>query len=169
MIKLIIGNDAGAIVIMVCILITVYFCAVAGNQAASRVVWAFARDKAIPGWKFWSRAGSDGNILPAIGLTYVVQAAVVLIDLGSTLAYNTFIGVAVVSYTTSYFIPILASLLQGRKSVSFATFGAGYRWVCRLSNHVTIVWTLFVTVLFCFVSPVVPFPLLEGADSASSQ
>ncbi|ORY22191.1 amino acid/polyamine transporter I [Naematelia encephala] len=165
MLKLIIGDDSGAIFIMVCILITVYFCAVAGNQAASRLVWAFARDKAVPGWKYWSRVGANDNINNAIYLTFAVQAAVVLIDLGSTLAYNTFIGVAIVAYTMSYVIPVVVSLLAGRKAVSTAPFGAKFRFIGKFTNYMTVAWTLFAMVLFC--SPVTLPATVAGMNYAS--
>ncbi|RSH76709.1 uncharacterized protein EHS24_005285 [Apiotrichum porosum] len=86
--KLIVGNDAGAILLMLGILYIGFNCLVGINTTASRQLWSFSRDHAVPGSAIWSRVTPSGNVPYAIALCLVVQCLLCLIDLGSTTAFN---------------------------------------------------------------------------------
>jgi choline transport protein len=46
-----VGQNAGA-TIMVCLIITLQFCScIAATATASRLIWAFARDRGLPFWR----------------------------------------------------------------------------------------------------------------------
>lgn len=49
------GSVSGSLA-MSAIVIVIYVCAIMGLLAAtSRQLWSFSRDRAVPGWRLWSR------------------------------------------------------------------------------------------------------------------
>lgn len=149
--KLIIGNDAGSIVIMAGIIAIGYFCSVANNTAASRLLWSFSRDDAVPFSRLWSKVDSKGNIPNAIALNLIVQMALVLIYLGSASAYNALAGSAVIAFGIAYLIPVVCSLASKRKIISLAPFGSAF-WG-PIANVGMVAWVSLATVIFCMVRP----------------
>lgn len=144
--KLIVGNDAGAILLMLGILYIGFNCLVGINTTASRQLWSFSRDHAVPGSAIWSRVTPSGNVPYAIALCLVVQCLLCLIDLGSTTAFNSFVSTAVNAFMAAYALPILLSLLEGRKSISSAPFTR--RIVGLVCNWVVMIWAPLGLVIF---------------------
>jgi hypothetical protein len=58
-------------------------------------------------------------------LSMVVQLLLGLIYFGSTAAFNAFSGVGVITLTLSYVVPIVASVMNGRKQVKEGSFHLG--------------------------------------------
>ncbi|KAL0634437.1 hypothetical protein Q9L58_006607 [Maublancomyces gigas] len=67
--------------------------------------------------------------------------------INSTAAFNSFTGVATICLSTSYGIPILVSILRGRKLVKDAPFSLGKFGM--IINILTIFWIVLAIVLFC--------------------
>jgi hypothetical protein len=86
----------------------------------------------------------------------VIQLLLGLIYLGSTAAFNAFVGVAVMCLGASYAMPIAISLANGRKDMADAPFNLG-RWGFAI-NIFAVLWTSFEIVLFSMpaVIPVTP-------------
>ena len=82
----------------------------------------------------------------ANALTLGVQLALGLIFLGSTAAFNAFVGVAVICLGASYAMPVAASLANGRRDVADAPFSLG-RWGYAI-NTFAVLWVAFSIVLF---------------------
>jgi amino acid transporter len=124
------------------------FCAISTSCAASRATWSFARDKAIPFHSTFSRVSHklDGVPVYAHLLSTVIQLLLGLIFLGSTAAFNAFVGVAVICLQASYAMPVAISMATGRKHIVDAPFSLG-RWGIPL-NVVAVLWTSFQLVLF---------------------
>ena len=108
------------------------FCAISICCAASRATWSFARDKAIPLHRVWSKVNhSLGDVpLNANLLVLVIQLLLGLIYIGSMAAFNAFVGVAVMCLGASYAMPIAISLMNGRKDMADAPFSLGRWGVC---------------------------------------
>lgn len=123
------------------------FCAVSISSAASRATWAFARDKAIPLHSFFARVSSEKyGPVNAFLLVTVVQLLLGLIYLGSSAAFNAFVGVAVMCLQASYSMPVLISLVNGRDNVKDSPYSLG-RWGWAI-NSIAVLWTMFEMVLF---------------------
>ncbi|KAG5638691.1 hypothetical protein H0H81_010916 [Sphagnurus paluster] len=129
------------------------FCAISICCAASRATWSFARDKAIPFHATFARvsgsAASASSVpLNAHLLSTGIQLALGLIYLGSSEAFNAFVGVAVICLGASYAMPIAILLFgkNGRKEVEGARFSLG-RWGL-LINAIALVWVMLEIVLF---------------------
>ncbi|TKA58994.1 hypothetical protein B0A49_11850 [Cryomyces minteri] len=146
--KLVTGSAAGGFGLLFLILGVLFFAGVGALTASSRCTYAFARDGAIPGSRIWSRVDKRFDFpLWGLVLSTVIDCLLGLIYFGSTAAFNSFTGVATICLGTSYGIPILISLLRGRKMVKNSSFSLG-RFGFAI-NCLTIVWLLLATVLFC--------------------
>ncbi|EAW13292.1 putative GABA permease [Aspergillus clavatus NRRL 1] len=100
---------------MTSILLIIAVCTVIGMLAAtSRQFWSFSRDRAVPGWRIWSKV-SAGNHLPtfAILLTMTVCCLLGLINIGSSVVLNGVTSMAVSGMYLSYLM--VGSLLLWRR------------------------------------------------------
>ncbi|EKD17502.1 uncharacterized protein L3040_006617 [Drepanopeziza brunnea f. sp. 'multigermtubi'] len=146
--KIATGSAGGGFALLFLILGILFFAGVGSLTAASRCTYAFARDGAIPFSSLWKRVDKRFNI-PLLGLVLstVVDCILGCIYFGSTSAFNAFTGVATICLSVSYGIPILVSLLRGRRAVRHSTFSLGKFGF--FINAATICWIALAIVLFC--------------------
>ncbi|PWY83381.1 amino acid permease [Aspergillus heteromorphus CBS 117.55] len=109
------GSSAGALGLTSILVIIGIFAALGMLTATSRQFWSFARDRGVPGWRFWSHV-STRNFLPtySIYLTMTICCLLGLINIGSALALNDIVSMAVSGLYTSYLI--VAVLLFWRRA-----------------------------------------------------
>ncbi|KAK8920364.1 putative amino-acid permease C15C4.04c [Metarhizium anisopliae] len=141
------GTPGGGLALMFFLLGVAVFCCISISTAASRTLWAFARDGAIPFSSIWSKLIGDQVPLAALALLTVIQMLLGLVNLGSTSAFTAFASCGVIALAAAYAIVIAISLSTGRKAVSTA------RWRCPsfigyFVNVVSIAWVAFQLVLF---------------------
>lgn len=157
MFTLIMGSQSGGFGMWFIIFGIGIFCAISICCAASRATWSFARDKAIPFHRTFAHIsrGRDGEVqdpsavpLNAHLLSTTIQLLLGLIYLGSSAAFNAFVGVAVICLGASYAMPIAILLFNGngRKEMDGAPFSLG-RWGWT-ANVVALLWVVFEIVLF---------------------
>lgn len=121
-----IGNEGGAFALCVPIMILSILCGVACTTAASRCVWAFSRDGAIPGSRLWKQVNRKLDMpLNAMLLGTVVELLLGLVYFGSTAAFNAFSGSGVIFLTIAYVMPIAVNLFTGRKHLKDAPWNFG--------------------------------------------
>lgn len=127
---------------------TAFFCGISITCVASRATWAFARDKAIPFHSHFSQISPHLNDVPvnALLLSTTIQVLLGLIYLGSSTAFNAFVGVAVMCLGAAYGLPVAISLARRRQDVVDAPFGLGRAGV--IVNLVAVLWVMFAIVLF---------------------
>lgn len=125
-------------------------CVVSSQLSTSRVLWAFARDDAVPFARFVAR------VSPRFGVPLNAQLAVAAcvaalgcLYLGSTTAFNSMLGAAVTINNVAYLIPIGTNLLTGRRRMHRGHFHMGSFWGWVV-NGVTVGWLLFAIVFFSF-------------------
>ena len=155
--KTVTGSAGGGFGLLFLILGILFFAGVGALTAASRCTYAFARDGAIPGSTLWARIDKRLDVpLWGIILSTIVDCLLGLIYFGSTAAFNSFTGVATICLSTSYGLPILVSLIRGRKAVKHSTFSLG-RFGFAI-NLLTVCWICLAVVLFCMpvALPVTP-------------
>ncbi|VUC26650.1 unnamed protein product [Clonostachys rosea] len=146
------GSPSGGMALTLLILIINVFCSISITVAASRCTWAFSRDHALPFSGIWSKVNQRYGVpIWALTLTTIVQMLLGLINLGSSSAFVAFVSVGVIALAASYAIPIVISLLSGRKEVSKAAWKmpSNLGWVI---NIIAVLWILFEIILFCFPS-----------------
>jgi amino acid transporter len=146
--KTVTGSAAGGFGLLFLILGILFFAGVGALTAASRCTYAFARDGAIPGSRIWKRVDKRFDIpLWALVLSTAVDCLLGLIYFGSSAAFTSFTGVATICLSTSYGMPILISVLRGRKAVKNSSFSLG-RFGYAI-NIAMIAWICLAIVLFC--------------------
>ena len=121
-----VGKPGAAFALLVPLLVLAIFCGIGCTTAASRCTWAFSRDGAIPGSKWWRQINPKLDVpLNAMMLSMVVQIILGVIYFGSPAAFNAFSGVGVICLTTSYAVPIAVSLIGGRSHIKHGNFDMG--------------------------------------------
>ncbi|EMD87447.1 hypothetical protein COCC4DRAFT_80250 [Bipolaris maydis ATCC 48331] len=146
--KTVTGSAGGGFGLLFLILGILLFAGTGALTAASRCTYAFARDGAIPGSRLWARVDKRFDIpLMALVLSTVVDCLLGLIYFGSSAAFNSFTGVATICLSTSYGMPILISVIRGRKAVRNSSFSLG-RFGYAI-NVAMIAWICLAVVLFC--------------------
>jgi len=146
--KTVTGSAGGGFGLLFLILGILFFAGTGALTAASRCTYAFARDGAIPGSRLWKQVSPRYDIpLNALFLSTGVDMVLGLIYFGSTAAFNSFTGVATICLSTSYGLPILVSVLRGRKMVKHSTFSLGKFGLAI--NIACLCWICLAVVLFC--------------------
>lgn len=143
----------GAIVYAVAAFIILNTCTMAAIQSLGRTVWAFSRDRLIPGSKYWKIVDKRTDTpIVAIWFSVFWCAAINLIALGSYETISAIFNVCAIAMDWSYCIPIACKLIYGKFEPGPWNMGkAGY-----FVNAYAILWTAFVSVIFLFptVKPV---------------
>ncbi|KAK1217194.1 hypothetical protein PQX77_020147, partial [Marasmius sp. AFHP31] len=146
MFTLIMGSRGGGFGIWFIVFIIGIFCAISICCAASRATWAFARDRAIPFHEFFARVSPSSVPLNAYLLSTLIQLLLGLIYLGSSTAFNAFVGVAVMCLGASNGMAIAVSLANKRKDVTDSPYSLGK--LGPLMNVLAVLWIAFEIVLF---------------------
>ncbi|PWY90975.1 putative choline transporter Hnm1 [Aspergillus heteromorphus CBS 117.55] len=124
-------------------------CVVSSQLSTSRVLWAFARDDAMPFSRIWARVSTRFAIpFNAQLLVAAANAALGCLYLGSSTAFNSMLGAAVTINNVAYLIPIATNMLTGRVNMHRGWFFMG-RWAWAV-NGVTVAWLVFAIVFFSF-------------------
>lgn len=146
--KTVTGSAGGGFGLLFLILGIMLFAGIGALTAASRCTYAFARDGAIPGFRLWRKVSTRLDVpVNAVILSTLVDCLLGLIYFGSTAAFNSFTGVATICLSTSYGLPILISVVRGRKAVRHSSFSLG-RFGYAI-NLTTIAWICLAVALFC--------------------
>ena len=99
------NSTAGASVMIAIVLVMGGAGTIAAMATASRIIWAFARDKGLPGWRTVTKLQSSTSIpMLAVVITAIVACLIGLINLGSSTAFNAVISLSVSSLYGSYVI-----------------------------------------------------------------
>lgn len=99
------ASKAGATV-MTSIVTTLSFCAIiAALAGSSRMTWSFARDRGLPGWRYLSKVDTRTSIpLISIAISTINSCLLVIINVGSSTAFNDVVSLVISCYYSSYLI-----------------------------------------------------------------
>lgn len=153
------GSAAGAIGLLFLVLVCISICVIGLYITCGRTLWTLARDGATPLPKQLSKIHPKLNMpLTTTLLTAVLVTILGCIYVGSTTAFNAFVGSFVIMSSSSYIAAILPHLLTGRKNIIFGKFRLGPLgfFLNFISCSYMIVWF----VIYCF-----PFALPVNATS----
>ncbi|MFJ9961261.1 amino acid permease [Streptomyces avermitilis] len=138
---------AGAKALLLVVIIAQLFCGNAETAAASRMVFAFSRDGALPGSHLWRqvdhRTGTPRN---AVWLSVGCAALLALPSMYSPTAYAAITSINVIGITPAYAIPIFLRI-KNRHLFRPGPWNLG-SWGVPV-GIIAVVWVVFVTVLFC--------------------
>ncbi|ORA31297.1 amino acid permease [Mycobacterium aquaticum] len=118
------------------------FCAMACMTSTTRMLFAFSRDGAVPGARFWTRLNSRNVPLYSVALVAVLAVvltlpALVEVDVNGApvpVAFNAVVSIGVVGLYLAFAIPIYQ---RWRKGSAFKTgswnLGRKYKWLCAIA------------------------------------
>jgi amino acid transporter len=112
-----IGRHAAEFLILIS-LVAQFFCGMASVTANSRMIYAFSRDGAVPGSRFWHKVNKRTRT-PTNSIWFAVVGAMILglpslyQNKGYSVAFFAIVSVAVVGLYISYIIPVLLRRLRG--------------------------------------------------------
>ncbi|KAL8699755.1 MAG: hypothetical protein Q9201_005822 [Fulgogasparrea decipioides] len=100
-----VGSKSGATAMASIVVITQIFATIGCLATASRMLWAFARERGIPFSNYIAKVDERTKLpLYAIGATTIVNFLLALINIGSSEGFDAFISLIVVSYYSSFIL-----------------------------------------------------------------
>jgi amino acid transporter len=126
-----------------------FFCVTASVTSASRMMFAFSRDRAVPGHQLWRRVAP--NRVPRYSVIGVaVFAAILMIPAiwNYLVGYAVGTAIAVIGLYIAFILPVW---LRWRKGSSWDeprawSLGRHYKWL----DAIAILWVAIITILFIF-------------------
>jgi amino acid transporter len=128
------------------------FCGTASTTAASRMLFAFSRDGAVPGSRIWRRVAPNRVPVNAVTAIAVSAWALMIPTLANgAIGYLVGTSIAVIGLYISFALPIILRIRAGSRFEHGAgSLGKHYRWISPLA----VAWIAVVCVLFLMpVSP----------------
>lgn len=118
-------SKAGGSAMTAVIIWTMIFANVGLLATASRMLWAFAREKGLPGHYYLARVDQKTRLpIWATGMSVVINLLLSLIEIGSTVAFNAFLSLAIAGFYSSFLISASFMLLYRlRTSQSLIPWG----------------------------------------------
>ncbi|KAI0005109.1 amino acid/polyamine transporter I [Russula compacta] len=138
----------GMLAIWSCIIVVQFATGAAQGVDASRVVFAFARDNALPGSRWWKQMNSYTQTpVNAVWLVMFCSALCGLLGFSSA-AFTSLAGASVIGLYTSYATPIFLRITSGRDKFIPGKFTLG-RWIVPI-GAIAVAWVTFVNILLMF-------------------
>jgi amino acid transporter len=126
------------------------FCGMACVTSASRMMYAFSRDRAVPGWRVWTKL--NHHRIPMYSVLGVCAGALVMTlpalegdENNFPYAFFAVVAIGVIALYIAYVIPVF---LRWRKGDAFRpgpwTLGRKYRWI----NATAVIWVGLCVIMF---------------------
>jgi amino acid transporter len=136
-------GQTGGLIILFLVIGAQFFCGMSSVTANSRMIYAFARDGAIPGSSFWHRINHRTRTpTNSIWLAAVGAFILGLPYLYSPTAYFAITSIAVIGLYVAYVAPVFLRLRAGKRFIE------GPWTLGRWSRPIGIIATLWVAVIF---------------------
>ncbi|KAL0051808.1 hypothetical protein WJX82_002508 [Trebouxia sp. C0006] len=140
------GSGVGAVLLLLLPLGCSFFCAIHTVTSASRMLYGFSRDQAVPFWRIWQTVDDHGVPVHAVwGMTFAVFL-LGLPMLGGATAFDTASSIATAGLCLAYALPIGFRIVFAHHSFEPGPFSLG-RW--SVTNAVVAcIWLLFASAIF---------------------
>lgn len=151
------GSIPGATFMEFLICFTGLGCQIACHTWQARLCWSFARDRGLPGSRYWVKVHPKMGIpFNAHTMSCIIVGILGLLYIGSTTAFNSMVTACIVLLYISYAIPVILLLMKGRDNIPHGPF-----WLGRFGhfcNYVLLAWTLFTLGMYSlpYTKPVTP-------------
>jgi amino acid transporter len=145
-------GDAWAIFLLTIAAVAQFFCGTASVTSASRMLFAFSRDRAVPGSRLWRKVAVNRvpvNAVWMIGLLSWILMIPTLIN--GAIGYLVGTSIAVIGLYIAFALPIFLRIRAGDSFQHGAwSLGRHYKWI----SPIAVAWIAFVCILFLLpVSP----------------
>jgi amino acid transporter len=141
------------------------FCGMAGLTSASRMCYAFSRDRAVPGWRIWTRL--NHHSVPAYAVLFMATLCLIVTipafwgEGAFPWPFFAVVSITVIGLYIAYVIPVYLRWRQGDSwEPGPWSLGAKYKWV----NPAAIVWVAICVVIFCLPFTPAGMPGRQGGD-----
>jgi amino acid transporter len=139
-------GQTGGLFILALVIGAQFFCGMSSVTANSRMIYAFARDGAIPGHRFWHRINPRTRTpTNSIWLAAVGAFLLGVPYLFNSVAYAAVTSIAVIGLYIAYIIPVYLRLRAG-DSFQPGPWNLG-QW-SPLIGTVATIWVVFIAILF---------------------
>jgi amino acid transporter len=126
------------------------FCGMACLTSASRMCYAFSRDRAVPGHRLWTRL--NHHRVPYMSVLFMAAMALIVTlpaligdEANYTYAFFAVVSIATIGLYIAYVIP---TFLRWRMGDAFEpgpwTLGKKYKWI----NPAAVIWVILITIVF---------------------
>src|SRR5262245_16929367 len=133
------------ILLFICV-VAQFFCVTASITSASRMLFAFSRDGAVPGHRVWRQVSR--NRVPHMSVIAIcVASAVIMIPAiwNYLVGYLVGTGIAVIGLYIAFILPVILRLRLGDRFEHGAwSLGRHYKWI----DAIAILWVAFITLIF---------------------
>jgi len=137
-----------------------FFCLTASCTSASRMLFAFSRDRAVPGHQLWRRVARNRVPRYAVAAIIALSALLMLPTL-----YNFFVGyyvgtgIAVIGLYIAFILPVILRYRMKDKFEPGAwSLGKHYKWI----DLIAIVWVFFISIVFLMPPYSISAPWEDG-------
>ncbi|KAI8092527.1 APC amino acid permease [Halteromyces radiatus] len=139
-------GKTGALIVLCVIIVAVFFCGNAGVTSNSRLIYALARDKALPfsGTLYRLHKKTQTPVIAAWAILFIA-ALLGLISIGSETAFVAITSVCTISLYITYGFPTLCLLLN-RSQFTPGPFTLGR--FSTINGIVALCWIVLISVLF---------------------
>ncbi|KAL0051838.1 hypothetical protein WJX82_002885 [Trebouxia sp. C0006] len=140
------GSGKGAVFLLLIPLGCGVFCGLHSITSASRMLYGFSRDRAVPYWWHWQQVDDHGVPIRAVwGIAFAVFLLGLPMLAGAN-AFNVSSSIATSGLCLAYALPISFRMLLARGSFEPGPFSLG-RWSIPM-GVIAVVWLLFASVIF---------------------
>jgi amino acid transporter len=143
-----------------------FFCGMACVTSCSRTFYAFSRDRAIPGWRIWSRVNVNRVPVAAVVAVCVLGLIITLPALSSNaaglpIAFLAVVSISVIGLYIAYVIPVYLRWRAGAQFRAGAwTIGRRFRWMCP----VAVAWVAVCVIYFSLPTTKAAVPFSKDFD-----
>ncbi|KAG1742376.1 amino acid transporter [Suillus paluster] len=138
----------GALTLWCSITVLQYLCGCSQAVDASRVIFAFSRDNALPGSRWWKRINyTTQTPVNAVWFAMVLSAICGTLVF-STAAFNSLASASVIGLYISYATPIYCRITWGKDKLQPGPFNLG--WWSFPIGWTGVVWVAFMVVMLLF-------------------
>ncbi len=139
-------SRVGAELLLLIAVVAQFFCGMASVAANSRMLFAFSRDGAVPGHRFWHRINVRTRTpTNSIWFCAIFSFLLAVPVLWSSVAYAAVTSIATIGLYIAYVLPTLLRRIKG-KSWEGGPWSLG-KW-SPLVGWLGIIWVAFIAVLF---------------------
>jgi amino acid transporter len=131
-----------------------FFCVTASTTSASRMMFAFSRDRAVPGHQLWRRVSRQRvPVWSVCGIGLFAGILMIPAVWNYLVGYAAGTAISVIGLYIAFILPVILRLRLGDKWQEDRAWSLG-RWY-KLIDWIAILWVALVTILFVF-------PLYKG-------
>ena len=126
-----------------------FFCLTASVTSASRMMFAFSRDRAVPGHSLWRKVSRHRvPVYSVFGIGFFAAVLMIPAVWNYLVGYGVGTAIAVIGLYIAFILPVYLRLRRGDDwdEPRAWSLGRHYKWI----DTVAILWVAFITILFVF-------------------